>query len=208
MRHRYPVAAAFACAALVACSSKNDSSYTDSAAGTAGVVPGAVPAPADSDASTPVPPSAMNDANILALQQAADSSEVTVASYVRLHTKNPAVKDYAQLLVRDHAKGISNVEATAKKSNIAMQVPAGDTTMQATEHTLDRLKSLSGTDLDTAFVNQEIADHQHDIAETKELITSAQNPEVKSLLEKTVSELQEHLDKAQALSKKLSGGKS
>jgi putative membrane protein len=207
MRH-HPVAAAFACAALVACSSKNNSAYTDSAAGTAGVVPGAVPAPADSNAATPAPPATMNDANILALEQAADSAEVTVASYVRLHTKNPAVKDYAQLLVRDHAKGISKVEQTAKTANIAMQVPAGDTTMQATANTLDRLKSLSGADLDTAFVNHEIADHQHDIAETKELITSAQNPEVKSLLEKSASELQEHLDKAQALSQKLSGGKS
>jgi len=109
------------------------------------------------------------------------------------------VKAYAKLLERDHAKGISSVEATAKKLNLTLQLPAGDTTAQGAAHALDHLKSLSGTDRDTAFINHEVEDHKHDIEETKEMAGKAGAADVKSLLQKELPELQRHLDRAEAL---------
>jgi putative membrane protein len=142
----------------------------------------------------------MSDANILAKADAGDSAEVAVARYMAANTTNPRVKAYADLLERDHAKGISNVEGAAKKLSLTLQLPAGDTTAQETSHTLDHLKSLSGADRDSAFVNHEIADHKQDIADAKQMETAAKAPEVKSLLEKELPELRKHLDRAEALS--------
>jgi putative membrane protein len=195
----------------IGCSS-NKGSSTDSAAGTA-AVPGTTPAaaPASPSAAAPADSSKsgqLTDANILAKADAGDSTETAVGKYMAANTSNAAVKSYAQLLERDHAKGISEVEAVAKKASIQMQMPSGDTTVQAAQHALDHLKSLSGKDRDTAFVNHEIEDHQHDIDDTKQMESSAKSPEVKSLLEKELPVLRKHLDRAQALQKQLGGGKS
>jgi len=149
----------------------------------------------------------MSDANLLGKAEAGDSAEVAIAKYMMSNTKNAGVRSYADLLQKDHGKGISQVEATAKKASLTPQAPPNDTTTQEASHVIDRLKGLNGNDRDTAFVNHEIQDHQNDIADTKAAISSAQNPDVKALLQKELPELQKHLDRAQSLSKQLGSKK-
>jgi putative membrane protein len=215
---RNTVAAALACVSLVACSKSNNQTGDSAAAALASAT--AMPdssASASSTAATPAAtpaagtaatPSSFSDANILAKADAGDSAEVAIAKYVRANSTNAAVKSYAALLETDHGKGISKVESVAKKTSIAMQAPAGDTTAQETSHFLDQLKSLKGNDLDTAFVNHEIQDHQQDIADAKQMQTAAQNADVKALVSGELPELQKHLDRAQALQKKLGTSKT
>jgi len=119
------------------------------------------------------------------------------------NTNNPKVKAYANMLRSDHSKGMSKVKSTAAKLSLTMQLPANDTTAQETSHVLDHLKSLNGADRDTAFVNHEVEDHQHDIAEAKQLAQSAQNPQVKSLEQNELPVLQKHLSHAETLTKQL-----
>ena len=204
-------AAALACVALAACKAKNDGS-ADSANGNA-----AAPAPADTgtassatakpDSATATTNATMTDANILAKADAGDSAEVAIAKYARAQSTNSAVKAYASLLESDHGKGISKVEGVAKKTSIAMQLPSNDTTAQETSHTLDHLKSLKGHDLDTAFVNHEVQDHQADIDDAQKMAAAAQNADVKKLVQDELPELKKHLDKAQALQSQLAAKK-
>ena len=204
-RTTFILAAVAGAAAISACSTR-DRSTTDSANGAA--APAMTPA---ASASTAIADSAktangpLSDANILAKANIGDSTEAAVAKYMAANTSNAGVKAYADLLERDHAKGISTVEGTAKRLGLSLQLPAGDTTAQAAAHAMDHLKSLSGTDRDTAFINHEIEDHEHDIAETKKMVGDAKAAEVKSLLEKEIPELQKHLDRAKALSTRLGG---
>ena len=53
---------------------------------------------------------------------------------------------------------------------------AADTTSQETTHVLAHLHALSGSAVDTAFVNHEIDDHKHDIGEAYDMASAAQNP--------------------------------
>jgi putative membrane protein len=149
----------------------------------------------------------MTDANILAKEEGGDSAEVAIASFARTHASDPEVKAYAKLLVTDHSKGEREVKVLAKKLSITPQPPAGDTTSQATAHALAHLGTLKGYDFDTAFVRHEITDHKTDIADTQKAIAATQNAEVKTLLEKSLPELQKHLDRAEQLEKKLSAKK-
>jgi putative membrane protein len=149
----------------------------------------------------------LTDANILAAESDGDSAEVVIGKYAIAHAKDPQVKAYGQLLVSDHGKGLAQVHALAKKLSIIPLPPPDDTAPQETAHTLDHLASLTGHDFDTAFVAHEIQDHQTDIADAQKAAAAAQNPEVKSLVEKSLPELQKHLDRAQALDKKLSATK-
>jgi putative membrane protein len=205
---RWSTLAAAAAVALAACSSRKDAT-ADSASGT--VVPAATTAttPPDSahPAPSPAPAPALTDANILAQEHGGDSAEVAIATFARTHASDPQVKAYARQLVSDHGKGDRAVMALVTKLAITPQPPADDTTSQETAHTLAHLGTLKGFDFDTAFVQHEIADHTADIADAHKASAAAQNPEVKALVEKSLPELQAHLDKARALEKKLAATK-
>lgn len=144
----------------------------------------------------------MSDANIVAESEGGDSSEVAVASYMRTHASSPAVKAFATMLYDDHSKSLRDMKSLASAQKITPQDPPGDTTAQKTSHTLDHLKSLSGANVDSAFVNAEVADHEHDIPEHKDLASDAQNAQLKTAIQNSIPVLQKHLDRAQALQKK------
>jgi len=206
--------AIIAATALVACKGNNNGNAVDTSA-TAMRTDSTTPAAATP--TTPTTPTdttaanngntAMTDANLLGKAMAGDSAEVAVAKYMMSNTKNTGVRAYADLLQKDHGKGISQVEAVAKKASLTPQAPSNDTTAQEASHVIDRLKGLNGNDRDTAFVNHEIADHQSDISDTKSAISSTQNADVKALLQREMPELQKHLDRAQSLSKQLASKK-
>jgi len=200
--------------ALVACSSSKNASTdttaaTSAAPGTVAAVPGTAPGPdsvhvpASGAADSSGGAVAMTDGNIVAKAMSGDSAEVVIGRYMASNTKNAAVKSYANLLVSDHSKGMKKVTQLESSTSIAPQPPSNDTTAQETAHVLDHLRSLNGADRDTAFVNHEIEDHQSDIAEAKQMEAAAQNPKVKSMLEKELPELQKHLDRGQALAKQI-----
>lgn len=196
--------------ALAACSTKKDTAVADSAGGT--VQPStasATPAAArdSSAAAATAPAAAMTDANIIAQELGGDSAEVVVATYAQTHARDPEVRAYAKQLVADHGKGAREVKSLAARLSITPAPAAGDTVSQETAHTLAHLATVKGFDFDTAFVQHEIADHPTDIADAHKASAAAQNAEVKALVEKSLPELQKHLDRAQALEQKLSAGK-
>ena len=193
---------AVAAVALAACSTKENG-----AVDTAGMTSAAATSDTARHDSMAVAP-AMSDANIMAQEIGGDSAEVVVATYVRSHASDAGVKSYAAQLVSDHSKGEKEAKALASKLSITPQPAPDDTTAQATEHVMSRFASLKGHDLDTAFVAHEIEDHQTDIADAHKASAAAQNAEVKSLVDKSIPELQKHLDRAQELQKKFSGTKS
>jgi len=183
--------------ALAACAKKNDANATDTAA-----VSDSSTTTTDSAATSNASAAAMTDANILAQESDGDSAEVVVGRYAQAHAASSQVKAYAKLLVDDHGKGLKEVHDLAKKLSITPQPAADDTARQETAHTLEHLGTLKGRDFDTAFVAHEIQDHQTDIADAKKAAAAAQNPEVKQLVEKSLPELQKHLDRAQAIARK------
>jgi predicted outer membrane protein len=63
-----------------------------------------------------------------------------------------------------------------------------------------------GKKFDLAFVNFNVAAHQQAIADVQATQGQAQLPELKAHLDKMLPTLQTHLERAQALQQKLSGG--
>ena len=196
--------APIACAALmtlvIACARTADE-RTDSAAGTVGATSAAAtPAPA------PTPPS-LTAENVVAKMGSGDSAEVALAKLVETKATNAGVKSYARLLVADHGAHAKQVAALEKSSNLTPVAPVNDASAQEHQQTLDRFTSLAkGVDFDTAFVNHAVEEHQKEIAELQSAEQSLQQPEVKAFIAKTITVMQKHLDRAQALQKQLPGG--
>ncbi|MDB4917201.1 MAG: hypothetical protein JWM95_4845 [Gemmatimonadetes bacterium] len=190
-------------ATLAACSSKDKTSADTTSTTPAATPPATASMPATTSStpadSTATDPSRFTDANILAMETAGDSAEISIAGLAKRMARSAAVKAYAAQLVTDHGKGMSEVHTLAQKLAITPQMPAGDTTAQATSHVMSRLQGLTGAAFDSAFVNHAIEDHQKDIQDAKAMSGAAQNAEVKALLDKTLPELQRHLDRAQKL---------
>jgi putative membrane protein len=153
-------------------------------------------------------PAPLDDANILALAGDGDRLEVEVARIAVGKGTDPGVKTYARQLMDDHWRGDLEVRALAKRLNLKEKPPAQDTTAQELQHLRKRFSAIpKGLAFDTAFVHHEVEDHVNDIKEAKELESKATNPELKKLLHDELPTLQRHLERAQALSKKLGGGK-
>jgi putative membrane protein len=186
--------------ALGACA-KKDAGTTDSATASS-TAPSAVDSTASSTTSS-TSSGGLSDANILAQEHGGDSAEVVIGRFASTHASDASVKAYANLLVSDHGKGQREVEALEKKLAITPQAPPDDTVAQETAHTLEHLGTLKGRDFDTAFVAHEIQDHQTDIADARKASAAAQLPEVKTLVDKSLPELQKHLNRGQSLAKKL-----
>lgn len=207
---RHTIGALLAATAMLAACSKSDhnAATPDTAMGQpmAGTSTGATsstttPAGSTATASVGADTTHLSDANILAEEEGGDSAEVALATYMRSHATSAGVKSFATMLIDDHGKSLRQTKSLASKLNITPQAPPNDTTAQETAHVMDRLKSLSGTTLDTAFVNHEVSDHQHDLDEAHQMVSAAQNAQVKSLIQQSIPVLQKHLDRAQQLAK-------
>ena len=127
------------------------------------------------------------------------------------HTTPPGVKQARQREARTRMEEKAAELAMRSKATTALtEVSRQGATMQASLLNLDLAELNTNGDktlkpfLDTAFVNHEVQDHQTDIADAQKSAAAAQNPDLKALVEKSIPELQKHLDAAQALQKKLS----
>ena len=153
--------------------------------------------------------SQMSDSAIVAKLDAGDKGEVELARLMETKATNDSVKAYAKKLVTDHTKSEKDVMSLERQAKLAERPLKSDTTRQAATHELQKLRSMKkGPALDSAFVQHEIEDHQHDIADAKAMQNQAKNDQLKQLIGQTLPTLQQHLDIAQRLGQQLASGTS
>ena len=151
--------------------------------------------------------SQMSDSNIVAKLDASDKGEVELARLMETKATNDSVKAYAKKLVTDHSKSEKNVMNLERQAKLAEKPLKSDTTRQAATHELASLRSMKkGKSLDSAFVQHEMEDHQHDIADAKAMQNQAKNDQLKQLIGQTLPTLQDHLSIAQRLTQQLASG--
>jgi putative membrane protein len=143
--------------------------------------------------------SAMNPASTNAntfMEQAAIGGlmEVEAGKLAQTQSTNAAVKDFAELMVKDHTKANGELKtiATAKKFTLPASLPAAE------KNHLDEMKQMTGADFDKHYVGMMVTDH----AKTVALFTAGvKNPdkEVSGFATKTLPIIQGHYKKANAL---------
>jgi putative membrane protein len=151
--------------------------------------------------------SQMSDSNIVAKLDASDKGEVELARLMETKATNDSVKAYAKKLVSDHTKSEKDVMNLERQAKLGASPLKSDTTRQGAQHELQALRTMrKGKALDSAFVQHEVEDHQHDIADAKAMQNQAKNDQLKNLIGQTIPVLQQHLDIAQRLSQQLASG--
>ena len=155
----------------------------------------AVPFAAHAQAAKP------NDAQIAHIAYTAGNIDIAAAKQALAKSKSKAVRDFAQEMVRDHTAVNDQALALAKKLGVTPQDnPTSASLSAGAKAKLDQYAKLNGAAFDKAYVANEVAYHKtvNGALETT-LIPSAQNGELKGLLQTGLKLFREHQAHAEHL---------
>jgi putative membrane protein len=176
----------------VGCTSTNKASTPDTAA------------QPSSAASSPSSPSTNLDQDFVTRAAQGNSAEIELGKLVAANSKNPSVKQFAQMMVKDHTTALNELQELAQTKNLNFNddLPDDAKALQA------KLSSDTGKQLDKDYMDSMVEDHQKDVQEFTDKSQTAKDPEVKQWAGKTLPTLQKHLEKAQQIDAKLNKGKA
>ncbi len=146
-----------------------------------------------------------NDAQIAAIVVAANQVDIDAGQWAGAHATASDVRSFAALMVTDHgAVNKSAVELAGRLQLTPEGNATADSLKKGGDDNIAHLKTLSGADLDRAYVDHEVAYHQAVLeALDKTLIPSAQNAELKALMIKVRPAFVAHLEHARKLQAQL-----
>lgn len=146
-----------------------------------------------------------NDAQIAHIVVTANQVDIDAGKLAEKQGSTKAVRDFGKQMVTDHAA--VNKQATDLATKLKVKPEANSTSAdlkKGGDENLAKLKKLKGKEFDKAYVDHEVAYHQAVLdAVDKTLIPSAQNPELKALIEKVRPAFVAHLDHAKMIQSEL-----
>jgi putative membrane protein len=212
MRHTFALALITALALTPACKKKSSepaattTETTGSGSATATATEtGSGSAVAETGSAAAPAAGALTDPQIAAIVVAANQVDVDAGNLALKKTKNAEVKKFAQQMVTDHTAVNKQASALAKKLKVKPeQSDTSKSLQQGAKENMANLKKLKGAAFDKAYVDHEVAYHEAVLdAIDKVLIPSAQNAELKGLIEKVRPAFVAHLDHAKMLQETL-----
>ena len=146
-----------------------------------------------------------SDAEIAHIAYTAGAIDVAAGKQALAKSKNTLVREFAQTMVRDHDAVNGQALALVGKLKVT---PAPNGTSAAlssqAEAAMRRLATVNGAAFDRAYVDNEIAFHRTvNGALEQQLIPSADNGELKSLLETGLTLFREHQKHAEHMTASL-----
>lgn len=146
-----------------------------------------------------------SDPQIAAIVVTANQVDVDAGKLAERRGHGKDVKQFAKLMVTDHTA--VNKQASDLVHKLKVKPEPNDTSaslQKGGDENLANLKKLKGAAFDKAYVDHEVTYHQAVLdALDKTLIPSAQNAQLKALLEKVRPAIAMHLEHAQHLQAQL-----
>ena len=148
---------------------------------------------------------APSDPQIAGIVVTANQIDVDAGKLAKSRSKNKEVQKFAQQMITDHTAVNKQAAALAKKLKVKpAESDTAKSLKQGARENMANLKKLKGAAFDKAYVDHEVAYHEQVLdAIDKVLIPSAQNAELKGLIEKVRPAFVAHLDHAKMLQEKL-----
>jgi putative membrane protein len=142
-----------------------------------------------------------SDAQIAAIVVTANQVDVDAGKLARQKTKAKDVAAFAERMVVDHEGVNTSATALVTKLHVTPESNAtSESLQQGGEANLAKLKALSGSDFDRAYVAHEVEYHVAVLAALdKTLIPNAKNAELAALLVKVRPAFVAHLEHARHL---------
>jgi putative membrane protein len=158
----------------------------------------------------PIDATALGDAQIVAVVQAADTGEMAQAREAISKAKNGRVKHFAQHMLTDHSAAETKLTRLDAKQGITPQTSAVAERIKADgQEVSSSLKSASASEFDKTYIDAQVKEHTSvlDCLDTK-LIPRAQSPELAKTLQDIRSKVADHLKEAQDIQSSLEGNQN
>lgn len=213
------IAVGVACVAMSGCNKSSSSADSGSSSATvsdaAAASDSGSPAPTTTATADNAPPSGMpagNPAAAMATQgqpataqdfvqlaAASDMFEIASSKAALQRSNNPAVKDFARMMITDHTKTTAALKAAIAKSGQSLALPAQ---MPADKQAM--LQDLNTTtDFNHKYMDDQVDGHQTALDLMSRYANDGTVPELKAFAGKTGVLVQKHLDKAKAVRQQL-----
>jgi putative membrane protein len=126
----------------------------------------------------------------------ATRSEVEAAKLALEKSQNANVKKYAQDVMEEHTKALTEVEQLGAAKNV--KLPQGVGVVNKTKETA--LKALSGNTFDSQYLKRVgVGGHETAVELLQKIQKTAKDPELKLLADKLLPAMQRNLDTANQL---------
>ena len=190
-RTRLASALAIGAFGLVAACARNDADMTND---TLGTTPPAT-------ATTPMSDmSGWTDANVVQALEVANRGEVEYSQNGVDKATNPAVKEFAQLMVKDHGTMLESVQSLATQLNV--QPAANDKVNELQEEVrkdINDLNAKTGKEFDEEFMSEQVDMHQETLDLLDDLDGRTTNAQLKAAIAEAKPKVQAHLDRAKQI---------
>jgi putative membrane protein len=150
--------------------------------------------------------SSLDDAQIAAITDAANTGEIEQARIALRRAKDPRVRAFAQRMIDQHGDAKMKQEMLMSSMNLTdVTTPTSADISNAGQQALTTLNSARGNDFDKTYMELQVREHQKalDLFDTK-LIPSAHSPDLKRELVDFRPLVADHLKRAQDLQQILS----
>jgi putative membrane protein len=181
---------------LAACSPKNDQT-TDTLATTP---PATATTPATGDVA-----GGWTDANVVDALTAANQGEVDYSNIGVQKATNPSVKEFAQMMVKDHTTMLDAVKSLSSKLNVtpAPNDKVNDLQKESQKDIADLNGKTAGKDFDNEFMEEQVDMHQETLDLLNDLDSKTTNADLKAAIAEAKPKVQAHLDQAKAIKDKV-----
>lgn len=172
---------------------------------TTGMIGGAVPPAAE----TPPPAGttmALSAPEITEVLSTSDSAEILPSKLALEKAQNPAVKAYAQRMIKDHGMLEDSLHAMMRRQNITpAPSPLSNQLESQTESAMQRLQGLSGAEFDRAYMQVMVQSHQEALNMVdNQLLPATQDAQLKMAISQQVRPIiNSHLQEAQQIQQSL-----
>jgi putative membrane protein len=141
----------------------------------------------------------LSDAEIAHAAYTADNLDIAYANVALEKSQTPAIRDFAQLMIKDHTAANDAALALVKKLGVTPKDNAFSQTLEKNgDAKKAELQSLSGPAFDKAYAENELAYHKVVVKTVADQwIPTIQNAEFKTFMSNANEIFKVHLDHAQ-----------
>jgi len=152
----------------------------------------------------PAAPSALDDATIVAIFDAANTYDIDAATLASKKATRQDVRDFAAMLIKAHTDARQQGRNLAKKLHVTPTPPAVNPLEASHDSAMKRLRALDGAAFDRAFLDNEIAYHKAVIGAVQTtLLPAIRNAQLRALVIRLAPVFQQHQAAAEALRAKV-----
>jgi putative membrane protein len=136
------------------------------------------------------------DKTLLKDLAAGNRAEVQAGQLALEKSQNPEIRKFAQSMIDDHGKALTEVEGLALQKNVKLPDTIG--VMHKTKELA--LKALSGQAFDTQYAKRAgVGDHESTVKLLKKIQTNGKDADLKALADKLLPAVEHHLEMARQL---------